>query len=66
MAASSEEPQRRFMVVPGSEVGRPASRVAMRATLRFSSPAPLALPKIDSSMVAGSNCGARATSSRTT
>ena len=66
MEASSEEPHKRFMVVPGSEVGRPASRVAMRATLRFSSPAPLALPKIDSSMVLVSSFGDRATSSRTT
>ncbi len=41
MAASREEPHNRFMVVPGMEVGSPASSVAMRATFRFSSPAPL-------------------------
>jgi hypothetical protein len=42
--ASMPEPQRRFMVVPGTATGRPARRAAMRATLRLSSPAWLAQP----------------------
>ena len=66
MAASSEEPQRRLTVVPGSDVGSPASNVAMRATLRFSSPAPFALPNTTSSIVPASRPGARFTISRTT
>src|SRR5215213_2015141 len=65
IAASSEEPQRRLTVAPVTEVGRPASSTAMRATLRLSSPAPLALPNSTSSMRAGSSAGARPTSART-
>ena len=42
--ASMPEPHRRFTVVPGTSMGRPASRPDMRATLRLSSPAWLALP----------------------
>ena len=42
--ASSPEPHRRFSVAPATSVGRPASSAAMRATLRLSSPAPLAQP----------------------
>src|SRR5690606_13393247 len=37
IAASRLEPQSRLTVVPGTEVGRPASRDAIRPTLRFSS-----------------------------
>jgi hypothetical protein len=39
IAASSDEPQRRFTVVPGTLVGQPASSDAIRPTLRLSSPA---------------------------
>ena len=42
--ASRPEPHRRLMVAPATSVGRPASSAAMRATLRLSSPAPLAQP----------------------
>ena len=42
--ASSDEPHRRFTVLPGTDCGRPASSTAMRATLRLSSPAWLAQP----------------------
>ena len=42
--ASSPEPQSRFTVLPGTSMGRPASRADMRATLRLSSPAWLAQP----------------------
>ncbi len=66
IAASSEEAHRRFTVTPGTDVGSPASSAAIRATSRFSSPAPFALPKITSSIAAGSRPGERATISRTT
>jgi len=39
------EPQRRFMVAAGMSTGSPASRTAIRATLRLSSPAWFASPK---------------------
>ncbi|MNM99588.1 hypothetical protein D3C81_1121510 [compost metagenome] len=42
--ASMPEPHRRLMVAPGTSCGRPASSDDMRATLRLSSPAWLALP----------------------
>ena len=42
--ASIPEPHRRLTVVPGTSTGSPASRPAMRATLRLSSPAWLAQP----------------------
>lgn len=45
ITASRPEAHSRLTVTPGTEVGRPARRAAMRPTLRFSSPAPLALPK---------------------
>jgi hypothetical protein len=45
ITASRPEAHSRFTVTPGTVVGRPARRAAMRATLRFSSPAPFALPK---------------------
>jgi hypothetical protein len=65
MAASRLEPHRRLTVLPGTLVGRPASSAAMRATLRLSSPAPLASPKTISSMRAGSRPGERSSSART-
>ena len=37
--ASIPEPHRRFRVAPGTSTGSPASRVAIRETLRLSSPA---------------------------
>ena len=55
MMALSPEAQSRFTVMPGMCSGSPASRVAIRATLRFSSPAPLALPRMTSSMLSGSS-----------
>jgi hypothetical protein len=51
--ACSPEPQRRFTVCPATETGIPASSHAMRATLRLSSPAWLAHPKITSSTASG-------------
>ena len=52
--ADMPEAQRRFTVMPGTVSGKPASSQAMRATLRFSSPAPLALPRMTSSTTDGS------------
>jgi len=63
IAASREDPQSRLTVVPGIETGSPASRVPIRAMLRFSSPAPLALPKTTSSIRSTSSFGARFTAS---
>ena len=57
--ASMPDPHNRFIVVPGTQSGNPASRSDMRATLRLSSPAWLAQPKITSSMVARSSPGFR-------
>ena len=48
------EPHSRFTVWPATSTGRPASRSAIRATLRLSSPAWLAQPRITSSTRAGS------------
>ncbi len=48
------EAHKRLTVMPGTLTGRPASKEAMRATLRFSSPAPLALPRMTSSTADGS------------
>ncbi len=62
--ASMPEPHRRLTVVPGTLIGRPASREDMRATLRLSSPAWLAQPKITSSTAVQSTCGLRAISAR--
>ncbi len=45
VTASSPEAHSRLTVAPGTESGRPASRAAMRATLRLSSPAWLAAPQ---------------------
>ena len=66
IAASRLDPHSRFTVVAGTEVGRPASSTAIRATFRLSSPAPLALPSTTSSTCAPSSPGARSTSVRTT
>jgi hypothetical protein len=52
--ACSPEPHRRLMLWPGTSTGYPASRAAIRATLRLSSPAPLAQPRMTSSSRAGS------------
>lgn len=61
MAASSEEPHRRLIVEPGTDVGKPFKSHAMRATLRLSSPAWLAQPKKTSSSRDQSALGLRAT-----
>ena len=42
--ASKPEPHKRLIVPPGTSMGKPASKAAMRATLRLSSPAWLAQP----------------------
>ena len=60
--ASMPEPHNRLMVEPGTPSGNPASSDDMRATLRLSSPAWLAQPKITSSMADQSTCGLRAIS----
>lgn len=49
ITASIPDPQSRLIVVPGTATGSPASSSDMRATLRLSSPAWLAQPKITSS-----------------
>ncbi len=66
MTASRPEPHSRLTVTPGTVTGRPASRTAIRATSRLSSPAPLASPKTTSSILAGSREGVRSTRARTT
>jgi hypothetical protein len=43
--ASIPDPQSRFTVAPGISAGSPASRTAIRATFRLSSPAWLAAPQ---------------------
>ena len=65
IAASRLDPQSRFTVEPGTETGSPASSTAIRPTLRFSSPAPLALPSTTSATAAGSSPGERSSSVRT-
>ena len=57
MAASRLEPHSRFTVVAGTLTGSPASSRAIRPTLRFSSPAPLAFPQTTSSIRSGSRSG---------
>src|SRR5690606_3953109 len=59
------EPHRRFTVWPGTLTGRPASRPAIRATFRLSSPGWLAQPRMTSSTRAGS-MPVRSTSARIT
>src|SRR5258706_9483787 len=48
MLADNPEAHNRLTVSPGTETGYPASRSDMRATLRLSSPAWLAQPRITS------------------
>ena len=57
IAASRLDPHSRLTVVAGTEVGSPASSTAIRATLRLSSPAPLALPSTTSSIWPWSSAG---------
>src|SRR5260370_21049972 len=56
IAACIPDPHRRLTVWPGTSTGKPASSKAMRATLRLSSPAPLAHPRMTSSTSAGLTC----------
>jgi hypothetical protein len=60
--ASSPEPHSRLTVEPGTPMGKPASKADMRATLRLSSPAWLAQPKITSATSAQSTFALRAIS----
>ena len=53
LMACRPEPHNRLTVWPGTLTGKPASSAAMRATLRLSSPAPLALPRTTSSISSG-------------
>ena len=62
--ASRPEPHRRLSVTPGTATGKPASKPAMRATLRLSSPAWLAQPRKRSSTASQSTCALRAMSAR--
>ena len=55
LMAFKPEAHRRFTVTPPTSTGRPASRAAIRATLRLSSPAWFAHPKKTSSTSAGSS-----------
>ena len=57
IAASREEPHSRLTVVAGTLTGRPASRTAIRPTLRLSSPAWLAQPQTTSSIRSRSRAG---------
>ena len=50
MMACKPLAQSLFTVLPATDVGKPANKAAMRATLRLSSPAWLAAPAITSSM----------------
>jgi hypothetical protein len=53
IAACIPDPHSRFTVWPGTSIGKPASSKAMRATLRLSSPAWLAQPRMTSETSAG-------------
>ena len=64
--ASIPEPHRRLTVTPGTVTGRPASRTAIRATSRLSSPAWLPAPMNTSSMADRSRPGSRSTSAAST
>src|SRR6267154_3050206 len=59
MIACRPEAHSRFTVIPPTVVGKPERRAAIRATLRLSSPAWLAAPKITSSIWLGSTVGLR-------
>src|SRR6185312_8690307 len=65
ISACNPDPQRRLTVAPGTVTGSPAKSALMRATLRLSSPAWLAQPRITSSTVAGSAPARRTTSAIT-
>ena len=58
IAASRLDPHSRLTVVAGTDTGSPASRTAIRPTLRLSSPAWLAQPQTTSPISAGSRPGA--------
>jgi hypothetical protein len=60
--ASMPDPHSRLTVTPGTSTGRPASSAAIRATLRLSSPAWFAQPRITSSTARTSRDGLRASS----
>ena len=62
--ASSPDPHSRLIVVPGTVTGRPDSSTAIRATLRLSSPAWLAQPRMTSSTASQSTPAWRAFSTR--
>ena len=47
--ASMPEPHKRLIVTPGTEIGKPASKALILATLRLSSPAWFAHPRMTSS-----------------
>ena len=64
--ASRPDPQSRLMVLPGASIGRSASRAAIRATLRLSSPAWFAQPSRTSSSADQSTDGSRSASARMT
>src|SRR5690606_8127922 len=64
--ACMPDPQRRLTVAPDTSTGRPASKTAIRPTLRLSSPAWLAAPHCTSSMADGSSDGLRSRRRRTT
>ena len=65
LIACNPEPHSRLTVSPATSTGSPARRAAMRATLRLSSPAWLAQPRMTSSIAAGS-IPARSTTARIT
>ena len=56
MACSPDE-QKRLMVMPGTESGRPARRAAMRATFMPDSASGIAQPRITSSISSGAMAG---------
>src|SRR3546814_7542815 len=62
--ASSPDAHNLFTVVPGQETGIPASNADIRATLRLSSPAWFAQPRMTSSMDERSSAAFRSISAR--
>jgi hypothetical protein len=66
IAALMPEAHSRFTVSPGTLTGSPASKAAIRATFRLSSPAWPAQPSTTSSMAARSRSGCRPTNERIT
>src|SRR5207247_5891890 len=65
LVAARPDEQRRLKVRPATETGNPASRAAIRATFRLSSPAWFAQPRYTSSTKAGSTPARRTTSPTT-